>query len=142
MRVAPRNPGYESAPSAARSRNMAAIRRRDTKPELAVRRALHAAGYRFRIDPRDLPGRPDIVLPRFGVAVFVHGCFWHGHTCVDGHIPKTNANYWEPKILRNAARDRRNISRLRRLGWSVVVIRECQVAAGLDRLFRRLAALR
>ena len=121
---------------------MAAIRSTDTKPEIAVRRLIHARGFRFRKSPRGLSGRPDLILPRFRVAVFVHGCFWHGHTCVDGRLPKTNRLYWRPKIAGNIARDHRNAGRLRRDGWSVFTIRECAIDAGVRRLLRRLEALR
>jgi DNA mismatch endonuclease, patch repair protein len=119
---------------------MARIRSEDTQPELAVRRALHAAGQRFRLHRRDLPGKPDIVLPRFRFAVFVHGCFWHGHGCGTrkAHVPKSNVGYWNPKIAGNIARDRLNQGRLRRLGWRCFVIWECQIEAGVSRLLRSI----
>ena len=79
---------------------MAAIRSEDTEIEMRVRRALHAAGFRFRLHRKDLPGKPDIVLPRYRVAIFVDGCFWHGHECIEGHEPKSNTDYWVPKIVR------------------------------------------
>jgi DNA mismatch endonuclease (patch repair protein) len=125
-------------PSEARSRNMAAIRSTDTKPEIMVRRLIHGAGFRFRKNPRGFPGRPDLVLPRHRVVVFVHGCFWHGHTCIDGHVPKTNSKYWGSKIEANAVRDRRNAAKLRRDGWRVFVLRECKLAEGSARLLRAL----
>jgi len=110
-----------------RSWNMSRIRSRDTQPELFVRRALHQLGYRFRLHRRDLPGNPDIVLPKYGVAIFVHGCFWHQHSgCIDCSNPKTRAEYWGPKLLANRKRDQRNRRRLRQIGWIPVVLWECQ----------------
>lgn len=123
-----------AAPSAQRSRNMAAIGSRDTKPELFVRRQLHASGYRFRLHRRDLPGKPDIVLPRFRVAVFVHGCFWHGHDCPNKHVPKSNSQYWSAKIARNRERDSRNIAALEAERWRVVVVWECCLEKDTRRL--------
>jgi DNA mismatch endonuclease, patch repair protein len=83
-------------------------------------------GYRFRLHRKDLPGRPDIVLPKWRVVVLVHGCFWHGHDCCEGHIPKSNAAYWEPKLERNRRRDLENAEKLKNLGWKIIVIWECQ----------------
>jgi len=105
---------------------MARIRSTDTTPELAVRRVLHRMGYRFRLHVAELPGRPDIVLPKHKAAVLVHGCFWHGHRCKDGRRPKSNTRYWNRKLDRNKKRDRRNIRLLRRAGWKAVVIWACQ----------------
>jgi DNA mismatch endonuclease, patch repair protein len=113
---------------ATRSRNMAAIRSRNTKPEMRVRSALHALGYRFRLHRKDLPGRPDIVLPRLRTVIFVHGCFWHCHRCKYGSAtPATRADFWAAKRAGNVARDRRNRSALRRAGWRVFVLWECEV---------------
>jgi DNA mismatch endonuclease (patch repair protein) len=112
-----------------RSWNMSRIRSRDTNPELAVRRTLHELGYRFRLHRNDLPGKPDIVLPKYRIAIFVHGCFWHQHTgCIDCSDPKTNAKYWRPKLLANVQRDRKYRRRLIRLAWIPMVIWECQTA--------------
>lgn len=112
----------------ARSRNMRAIRSRDTGPERIVRSALHRMGYRFRLHVRDLPGCPDIVLPRYRAVVFVHGCFWHAHRCRAGsRIPKTNSEYWEAKRSRNKQRHQKARRALRRAGWAVLTIWECQV---------------
>jgi DNA mismatch endonuclease, patch repair protein len=131
-----------------RSRNMAAIRSRDTAPELRVRKALHLLGYRYRVCRSDLPGKPDIVLPRYRTVIFVHGCFWHMHDCPMGRPkPATNASFWEEKRSRNAARDKRHAASLRRAGWRVFTVWECQTcsaeklsrAVGL--LDRRLRAL-
>ena len=106
---------------------MAAIRGKDTKPELKVRRALHAAGFRYRLHQPDLPGHPDIVLTRHRTIVLVHGCFWHHHTCRDFAWPKTRREFWRAKILGNVARDRRVRYFLRTAGWHVHVIWECQI---------------
>jgi DNA mismatch endonuclease (patch repair protein) len=111
-----------------RSRMMSGIRGRDTKPELAVRRYLHAQGFRYRLHQRDLPGRPDIVLPHHRTIVFVHGCFWHRHEgCRFAYRPKSRQDFWEPKLDGNAARDTRDQQRLRDLGWRVEVVWECEV---------------
>ena len=111
-----------------RSRNMAAIHGRHTRPELRVRRFLHLLGLRFRLHRRDLPGCPDIVFPSRKAVLFVHGCFWHGcpHCRHGKRAVKTNTGYWSPKLARNRARDAKNNSRLSTLGWSVLAIWECQ----------------
>lgn len=121
-----------------RSEVMARVRSKDTGPELAVRRAAHAAGFRFRLHQKSLPGCPDLVFARMSVAVFVSGCFWHGHTCKDGTLPKSNSEYWKSKIGRNVARDKRNISALRRQGWRVVVLWTCRLESGTRRLLALL----
>jgi len=125
-----------------RSWNMSRIRSRDTNPELIVRRTLYQLGCRYRLHRRDLPGKPDIVLPKCRIAIFVHGCFWHQHTgCIDCSKPKTNAKYWGPKLLANLQRDRKNRRTLRRLGWTPIVIWECQTQRTeqlRDRLSRKL----
>ena len=113
---------------ATRSRNMAAIRSANTKPEMRVRSALHAMGFRFRLHRKDLPGRPDVVLPKHQTAIFVHGCFWHCHRCKYGSVvPATRAEFWAAKRAGNVARDRRNAAALRRQGWRVIVLWECEV---------------
>jgi DNA mismatch endonuclease (patch repair protein) len=110
-----------------RSRNMAAIRGKNTKPELKVRSALHALGYRFRLHRRDLPGNPDIVLPKHRTAIFVHGCFWHCHDCSYGKVmPATRAEFWRHKRAGNVERDKRHAAAIARLGWKVLIIWECQ----------------
>jgi len=106
---------------------MSRIRSKDTKPELAVRSILHRLGYRFRLHRKDLPGRPDIVLPRHKKVVLVHGCFWHGHTCRLASKPKSNAGYWSDKILKNKERDARNLAALQAAGWTVLELWECDV---------------
>ncbi|MBL8967699.1 MAG: DNA mismatch endonuclease Vsr [Spirochaetaceae bacterium] len=109
----------------ARSRVMAAVRGRDTAPERSIRSALHARGYRFRVDARDLPGRPDLKLTRHGAVVFVHGCFWHGHDCPRFRAPLSNTAFWLAKIEGNRSRDRRVVDELLAAGWRVAVVWEC-----------------
>lgn len=110
---------------AVRSRNMAAVRSRDTKPELLIRKALHASGLRYRLDVRDLPGRPDIVLPRHKAAIFVHGCFWHRHECDLFRWPASRTEFWREKLDGNAARDSKAAQALGEAGWRQAVIWEC-----------------
>lgn len=120
---------------------MSRVRHEHTEPELAVRRFLHAAGFRFRVSVRSLPGIPDIVLPKREAVVFVHGCFWHSHrNCRRATTPSTNRAFWRAKFAGNVARDKRNAQRLRRLGWRVYTIWECQVrdTRALASLARRL----
>lgn len=122
---------------------MRSVGRKDTAPEIAVRRHLHAAGLRYRLHVKTLPGTPDIVLPRRRSVVFVHGCFWHGHRCPHGSIKsKTNSDYWEKKIADNKRRDAKKRRDLRRLGWFVETVWECRVhEIGLvNKLVRRLLA--
>lgn len=110
-----------------RHRNMSRIRGRDTTPERTVRSALHRLGYRFRLHRPDLPGRPDIVLPRFSAVIFVHGCFWHRHPgCRYSTTPSTRASFWQHKFDQNVARDRRNLAALREIGWRVLCVWECE----------------
>lgn len=126
---------------AMRSGVMSRIRSRDTGPERRVRSILHRMGYRFRLHRKDLPGKPDIVLPRHRLVIFVHGCFWHRHHCVNGRAtPKGNAKFWADKFEANCERDKRNRRQLRRLGWRVAVIWECQIRDG-ERLRKRLERL-
>ena len=107
---------------------MSAIKGRDTKPEILLRKLLHSLGYRFRIQRKDLPGRPDIVLPRYKTAIFVNGCFWHRHEgCKYASTPSTNSGFWEKKFAANVERDARNYAALKALGWHVVIIWECEV---------------
>lgn len=109
-----------------RSAVMAKIRSKDTKPELIVRRYLYHRGYRYRKNVKGLPGTPDIVLRKYCVVIFIHGCFWHGHE-VDKHIPTTHHEYWEKKVERNKERDKKNKQALMRMGWAVITIWECQL---------------
>ena len=111
-----------------RSRNMSAIKSKNTKPEIAVRKLLHSMGYRFRLHRKDLPGSPDIVLPKYKTAIFVHGCFWHRHeNCKYATTPKTRSAFWESKFNENIRRDRTNQNNLIKLGWKVLVIWECDL---------------
>lgn len=112
---------------AVRSRIMASVNTKNTKPEMAIRRALHALGFRYRLHRRDLPGSPDIVFPSRRKVVLVHGCYWHGHDCRYGKLPKTRLDYWEPKIAANRERDARNIRELESLGWRTHVVWQCEV---------------
>ncbi len=109
----------------ARSRNMRAVRSKNTKPEVQVRRCLHAAGFRFRLHRKDLPGNPDIVLPKYCAVIFVHGCFWHGHACHLFKWPSSRTEFWQKKIGNNQERDLRNICQLKDLGWRVLTVWEC-----------------
>lgn len=110
-----------------RSKIMRSVRRSGTKPEVAVRRVLHSLGFRFRLHRRDLPGTPDIVLPKYKTVVFVHGCFWHRHRgCKRSTTPKTRVEFWTRKFAQNVDRDRRDVDDLKRLGWSVIQLWECE----------------
>lgn len=122
-----------------RSRAMRGVRSHDTAPERVVRSVAHALGYRFRLKRRDLPGSPDLTFPRLRAVVLVHGCYWHQHACPRGaRLPKSNRHYWLPKLKRNVERDRRVLRALRRGGWRVLVVWECQTK-DVDRLRLRLA---
>ncbi|MCX5832486.1 MAG: very short patch repair endonuclease [Deltaproteobacteria bacterium] len=112
-----------------RSKNMSAIRSKDMKPELAVRRMVHRLGYRYRLHSKSLPGTPDMVFHSRHSVIFVNGCFWHQHPdpfCKDARKPKSNADYWQPKLVRNQVRDAENEAALKAEGWSILVIWECQ----------------
>lgn len=123
-----------------RSRMMANGRNKNTAPEIAVRRKLHAAGLRFRLHRKDLPGKPDIVLPRYRLAVFVHGCLWHGHGCRRGKLPTSNAEFWSAKIARNVARDKAAETALAAIGWASTTIWQCDLTRSADDLIDRLRA--
>jgi DNA mismatch endonuclease (patch repair protein) len=111
-----------------RSYNMKCIRSKDTKPELIVRKFLFAKGYRFRLHSKSLPGKPDIVLPKYRIAIFVHGCFWHGHEgCRYFIVPKTRTKWWFEKINRNIEKDKTNTSLLRKMNWRVIIIWGCKL---------------
>lgn len=121
-----------------RSRMMSGIRGKDTKPELALRRALHARGFRYRLHDKWLPGKPDLVLPRFRVVIFVHGCFWHRHEgCKYATTPATRPEFWQAKFRENAERDQRNIDALLALGWRVAVVWECEIRKDLGEAVAR-----
>lgn len=110
-----------------RSRNMSRVRQKNTKPELLIRSILHRLGYRFRLNTPRLPGRPDIIFPGRKKVIFVHGCFWHGHTCRRGQVPSSNRDFWLPKLARNKARDAEVVKALQDLGWSVKIVWECEL---------------
>ncbi|MCV9964719.1 very short patch repair endonuclease [Pararhizobium sp. BT-229] len=124
-----------------RSRMMAAIRSRDTSLEMAVRKMLHGMGFRYRIHKKVGKARPDMLLPKYSAAVFIHGCFWHGHlACRNSRIPKSNVEFWSSKIEGNAARDRRNEEEMLELGWRIAVVWECAVRpAARDATLKTLA---
>ena len=126
---------------ARRSQNMAAIRSRNTKPELIVRRLVHSLGYRYRLHRKDLPGKPDLVFGPRQAVIFVHGCFWHMHPqagCLDARKPKSNRSYWLPKLKKNIERDARNLEELRLLGWRVLIIWDCETR-NTDQVTNRIA---
>ncbi len=119
---------------------MRAVKSRDTAPEHAVRKIVHRMGYRFSLRRDDLPGKPDLAMPKYRAVIFVHGCFWHGHRCARGaRTPKTNVEYWRRKVMRNRARDVRVRAELRRRGWRVLTIHECQLKRDAA-VARRIAA--
>jgi DNA mismatch endonuclease (patch repair protein) len=123
-----------------RSANMRQIKSSGTKPELAVRKIIHGLGYRYRLHANELPGKPDIVRRPQKQAIFVHGCFWHQHPlvdCLDGRSPKSNQSYWSPKLAGNVARDQRNVTALRRSGWRIMVVWDCELKKP-EKLRRRL----
>lgn len=108
-----------------RARMMSGIRAKDTRPEITLRKGLHALGFRFRLHAKDIPGRPDIVLPKFSALIHVHGCFWHGHECRYCKIPKTNTLFWQEKIRSNRYRDERTLRLQMDAGWRCLVVWEC-----------------
>jgi len=115
------------ADAAARSRNMSAIRSKNTRPEMMVRQGLHARGLRYRLHVRELPGTPDLVFPGRGAVLFVHGCFWHGHGCHLFRLPGTRTEFWAAKIARNKEVDRRSTTALQSQGWRVGIVWECSL---------------
>jgi len=111
-----------------RSRNMSKIRSKNTLPEIRIRKALWQMGYRYRLHYKLLPGKPDIVIIKYKIAIFINGCFWHRHkNCIEASFPKTNSDYWETKISKNIERDKRNQKEIKKLGWKTIVIWECMV---------------
>ncbi len=122
---------------------MSGIRGKDTKPEWIVRRGLHAMGFRFRLHVRDLPGRPDLVLPRYNAVIFIHGCFWHGHNCRLFRWPASRPDFWREKIEGNRQRDVRALYDLDSTGWRIAVVWECALRSkggGMESVIERLAA--
>jgi DNA mismatch endonuclease (patch repair protein) len=130
--------------SKTRSFNMSRIKSKDTKPELLVRKFLFANGYRYRLHTKDLPGKPDIVLRRIKTAIFINGCFWHGHDCPASKLPTTKIDFWFSKILNNKKRDEGNMEKLAALGWNIIIIWQCglqkkKVEETLKTLLERLS---
>jgi DNA mismatch endonuclease, patch repair protein len=124
-----------------RSRTMRAVKSRDTNPELTIRRLLHSKGYRYRLHRADLPGSPDIVFPSRRKVIFVHGCFWHSHSCPRGaRIPTNNREYWKQKIARNMARDAKVLATLEENGWRSLVVWECELRKPADSVERAIRA--
>ena len=120
-----------------RSNNMSAIKSKNTKPEIAVRKLLHSMGYRFRLHRKDLPGSPDIVLPKYKTVIFVHGCFWHRHeNCKYATTPKTRKEFWEKKFRENINRDNLNQANQALKGWKIIIIWECQLKGDIKKLIR------
>ncbi|XZF13037.1 very short patch repair endonuclease [Chitinophagaceae bacterium MMS25-I14] len=130
-----------------RSYNMSRIKGKDTKPEMLVRRFLHAQGFRYRLHVKDLPGKPDIVLPKYKTVIFVHGCFWHGHGgCKYYVVPKTRTDWWLAKINKNIENDQKAMLALQEQGWKIIILWECDLKANtiqitLNKLHRHLADL-
>lgn len=110
-----------------RSSIMAKVPQKNSKPEVIVRKYLFSKGFRYRTNVKKLPGSPDIVLSKYKTAIFIHGCFWHGHTCRAGHLPSSNINYWQKKIKRNVERDNRKNLELNELGWHIITIWQCEL---------------
>ena len=123
-----------------RSRNMSSIKSKNTKPEIKVRKVLHSMGYRFRLHSKDLPGSPDIVLPKYKTVIFVHGCFWHRHqNCKYASTPKTRQEFWNKKFNENINRDKINQENLSSKGWKIIIVWECEIKDkdfDLNRLFK------
>jgi DNA mismatch endonuclease, patch repair protein len=126
---------------AARSWNMSKIKSKNTKPEITVRSLLHAKGFRFRLHNKNMPGKPDITLKKHNTVIFVNGCFWHHHkNCRRANIPKSNKDYWIPKIKRTQARDKKNINELKKLKWKVLVVWECEVK-NFEKLYKKVQGI-
>lgn len=126
-----------------RSRNMSHIRSKDTSIELKVRKYLFSLGYRYRVNYKDLPGKPDIVFTKKKIAIFIHGCYWHGHNCNSryAHVSKSNTDYWSAKINRNKERDANNIELLMKNGWKVIVLWECDIKDNFESIIEKLHSL-
>ena len=122
-----------------RSWNMSRIKGKNTKPELLLRSMLHKAGYRFRLHRKDLPGKPDIVLPKYRKVIFVNGCYWHRHeNCPNTTMPKTRTEFWEAKFKDTVKRDKRNTAKLEALGWKVIVVWECELTRTPEIILRQV----
>lgn len=129
--------------SSTRSRMMAGVKSKNTKPELLIRGLLHKRGFRFRLHVKDLPGKPDIVLPKYNSVIFVHGCFWHGHKeCPFFKLPSTRTEFWKEKILRNQANDSKSIELLHNANWKVCIVWECSIRGAkkdLNKVINRIS---
>ena len=125
-----------------RSRVMSRVRSRNTGPEMYVRRCVWSEGFRYRLNVKKLPGRPDMVFAKYRLAVFVHGCFWHQHDCPNAKRPSSNRDYWDRKLDGNMERDSRNRAKLEGLGWTVATVWECNLQASTEALLSRLKCLR
>ena len=121
-------------PKHKRSEIMSKISGKETKPEILVRKFLFANGFRFRKNDKRYPGKPDIVLPKYRTVIFVHGCFWHGHNCPAGKLPETNKKFWTEKISGNIERDKKNKKELKKLGWNVITIWQCELQNKNERI--------
>jgi len=122
-----------------RSEVMSKILSSDTKPEQRVRKMLTSMGYRYRLNAKSLPGKPDIVMRKYNAVIFVHGCFWHLHSgCRDGTLPKTRKSYWHPKLLNNKARDARNMRALKKQGWKVLRLWECEIEKNPEKVIDKI----
>ena len=119
-----------------RSDIMSKISGKETKPEILVRKYLFSKGFRFRKNVKGLPGKPDIVLPKYKVIIFIHGCFWHGHSCKRGNLPSSNIQFWENKISQNLSRDKNVTQKLKELGWKVIIIWQFEIQNNLSREIR------
>jgi len=125
-----------------RSWIMSRIKDKNTEPEKRIRSMLHELGYRFRLHRKDLPGRPDVVLPKYKTVIFVHGCFWHRHRgCKYSYQPKSRVEFWKTKFDTNVERDERNTEKLKKLGWRVLIIWECELEQKPEKLIRRLTEI-
>ncbi len=125
-----------------RSKNMSRVRSRDTGPELRLRSALHRNGFRYTLQRKDLPGKPDIVMPSRRTVIFVHGCFWHQHeACAKAALPKTRKTFWQTKLQDNVERDRRVSEQLKKLGWKVIIVWECQMTNSMNQVVRNVTQL-
>lgn len=139
MNYARRGLQLDKISPASRSANMRAIRSSDTEPEMLVRRLVYHCGFRYRLHRRDLPGKPDLVFPSRKAVIFVHGCFWHMHNCLNARPPKSNTDYWLPKLEKNQQRDRTCVAALEAQGWRVLTIWDCETK-DVERLERRIKA--
>lgn len=123
-----------------RSAVMSRIRSKDTKPEVMLRKALFALGFRYLIHNKALPGKPDIVLPKYKTVIFVHGCFWHYHSeCREGRLPNTNSVFWKDKLMKNIARDQKHQLELRQSGWNVLIFWECEIEKNLRSVIEEIS---